>query len=383
MRTLIYLDHSATTKPDAAILQTFLAVNEDYWFNPASIHKGGDQAANLLERAREQVATLLKTPSKSVIFTSGGTEGNNYVLRGAEIATKSRGKHILVSSVEHPSVLETAKVLQNEGFDVEWIAVDSNGQVCLADLDRKVRNDTILVSIQHVNNEIGTIQPIVDSIDIIRTKSRAIIHMDAVQSYGKLQVDFDKYPVDWITLSSHKFHGIKGSGVAASRNHITLPPYIHGGGQEHGHRSGTTPVAQAVSTAKSMRLAANEQQATFKHLDMLQKELRKFFEELSAVNILTPDISAPHILTVAVRGVKGEVLVNALEKREIYVSTSSACSSKKKGTSHVLEAMNLHSELIDGVIRISTGKHTSIEEIEQFKLHFTHVMKQLERNVKS
>lgn len=380
---MIYLDHSATTKPDPAILQTFLTVNETYWFNPASIHKGGDQAANLLERAREQVATLLKTVPKSVVFTSGGTEGNNYILMGAAKTASAKGKHIIVSSVEHPSVIETAKALESEGFDVDWLAVDAACHIRLDDLERKLRKDTCVVSIQHVNNETGTIQPITEAISIIRENSRAYIHMDAVQSYGKLPVDFELYPVDWITLSAHKFHGLKGTGVAVSRNPISLPPYIHGGGQEHGHRSGTAPVAQAVSMAKAMRLAKDEQQVTFQQLHTLQSDLRTFFKEISAVRILTPENAAPHILTVAVRGVKGEVLVNALETKDIYVSTSSACSSKKKGTSHVLEAMNVHPELIDGVIRISTGKQTTQQEIDQFKLHFTQVMKQLERNVKS
>lgn len=379
---MIYLDHSATTKPDADILQTFVKVNEDYWFNPASIHKGGDQAANLLEQARQQVAALVKTSSKSVVFTSGGTEGNNYVVMGVAKALQSRGNHILISSVEHPSLIETGKALNNEGFEVEWIAIDSTGRVNVKDLEKKIRKDTILVSVQHVNNETGTIQPITEIIQLVRNNSRAILHMDAVQSYGKMPVDFETYPVDWMTLSSHKFHGIKGTGVAVCRTPITIPPYIHGGGQEHGHRSGTTPVAQAVSTAKAMRIAATGEPFVSEHLRKLQKELRSYFENQTAVHILTPQESAPHIMTVAVRGVKGEVLVNALERKEIFVSTSSACSSKKKGTSHVLEAMHVHPELIDGVIRISTGKNITIEDIEEFKLQFTEVMKQVERNVK-
>lgn len=380
---MIYLDHSATTKPDADILQTFLTVNETYWFNPASIHKGGDQAANLLERAREKVAALVKTSPKSVVFTSGGTESNNYVMMGAAKVAHSRSNHIVVSTVEHPSVIEVAKALESDGFEVDWVAVDSTGQIRLDDLEQKIRKETCVVSIQHVNNETGTIQPLAEAIQIIRKKSRALIHMDAVQSFGKLPVDFETYPVDWITLSAHKFHGIKGSGIAVSRSPITLPPYIHGGGQEHGHRSGTTSVAHAVSMAKAMRLANDQQQVTYQQLRLLQRELRTYFEGLPSVRMLTPEKSAPHILTVAVRGVKGEVLVNALETKDIYVSTSSACSSKKKGTSHVLEAMDVHPELIDGVIRISMGKDTSPEDINQFKLHFTQVMKQLERNVKS
>ncbi|PJK17371.1 aminotransferase [Chryseomicrobium excrementi] len=378
---MIYLDNSATTKPDSSVLDSFVKVNESLWFNPASIHALGDQTNRLLESARGQIAELLKTQTKSVIFTSGGTEGTNFVVRQTAKARKSIGKHILISKVEHPAGIEVGKLMLDEGFEVDWLEVDSTGAIQLEDLKKKIRRTTTVVSIQHVNNEIGTIQPLQECLEIIRSNSRAIVHVDAVQSYGKLPVDFDSLPVDWLTLSGHKFHGIKGSGVVVCSKAIDLEALIVGGGQEFGLRSGTAPVAQAVALAKAMRLAHQDQQVTHDKLSLLQQRLLDFFSHHPLVTVLTPKNAAPHIVTVAVKGVTGEVLVNALEKHEIYVSTSSACSSKKKSTSHVLEAMNVPNELIDGVIRISMGKDTTEQDITTFLKTFDLILRQLERNL--
>lgn len=378
---MIYLDNSATTKPDASVLASFIKVNEELWYNPSSIHAGGEQANKLLETARAQVATVLKTKAKSVVFTSGGTESSNFVLRQTALEKKDIGRHILLSAVEHPSVREVGLYLAQQGYEVEWLDVDQTGTVLPSELKQKIRKDTIIVSVQHVNNEIGTIQPIKELVAITRNHSRASFHVDAVQSFGKLPVDFEQLPVDWITLSSHKYHGLKGSGIAACNRSITLEPFILGGGQESGYRSGTTAVAQAVSTARATRLAFEEQQQNFIRLTKMQRILRKAVTELPLVTILTPELAAPHILSVAVKGVKGEVLVNALEKKGIYVSTSSACSSKKTSTSHVLEAMGVSKELIDGVIRISMSKDTTEQEIESFNQTFQEILQLLERNL--
>lgn len=378
---MIYLDNSATTKPDPSVLESFIKVNENFWFNPASIHALGDQANRLLETARGQIADLLKTQAKSVIFTSGGTEGTNFVVRQTAKARKSIGTHILISKVEHPAGIEVGKLLEGEGFNVEWLEVDNTGAVQLEDLKKKIRRTTTVVSIQHVNNEIGTIQPLQKCLEIIRSNSRAVVHVDAVQSYGKLPVDFDSLPVDWITLSGHKFHGIKGSGVAVCSKQIDLEALIVGGGQEYGFRSGTAPVAQAVALAKAMRLAAEKQQMTHDKLLLLKHQLLDFAESHPLITVVTPKNAAPHIVTLAVKGVTGEVLVNALEKHQIYVSTSSACSSKKKSTSHVLKAMKIPNELIDGVIRISMGKDTTEQDIKTFLETFDLILRQLERNL--
>lgn len=378
---MIYLDNSATTKPDPSVLESFIKVNESLWFNPASIHALGDQTNRLLESARAQIAELLKTQTKSVIFTSGGTEGTNFVVRQTAKARKSIGKHILISKVEHPAGIEVGKLMLDEGFEVEWLEVDSTGAIQLEDLKKKIRRTTTVVSIQHVNNEIGTIQPLQECLEIIRSNSRAIVHVDAVQSYGKLPVDFDNLPVDWLTLSGHKFHGIKGSGVVVCSKAIDLDALIVGGGQEFGLRSGTAPVAQAVALAKAMRLAQQDQQMVHDKLVMFQQQLFNFSGGHPLVTVLTPKNSAPHIVTLAVKGVTGEVLVNALEKHQIYVSTSSACSSKKKLTSHVLEAMKVPNELIDGVIRISMGKDTTEQDIQTFIKTFDLILRQLERNL--
>lgn len=379
--SLIYLDHSATTPPDPEVLDAFMKVNQQYWFNPASIHEAGAKTQSLLESARKQIAALLKTDHSYVVFTSGGTESNNYVLFGTAKELRHRGNHILLSAVEHPSVREVGLELERQGFVVEWIDVDESGQIRLEDLENKLRPTTILVSIQYVNNEVGTIQPINKAASIIKSISRAMIHVDAVQAYGKLSVDFDELDVDWVTLSSHKFNGIKGTGIAAARDTIHIPALLQGGGQEFGHRSGTVAVAQAVATSKAMRIAAESKLRVFEHLTSLQKNLRVYFDSQPLVRVLTPIESSPHVMTVAVRGITGEVLVNALEKHDIFVSTSSACSSKRKSTSHVLTAMQVHPKWIDGVIRISMGKSTTLEEINEFKLRFSTIVKQLERNL--
>ncbi|WP_392454073.1 cysteine desulfurase family protein [Chryseomicrobium aureum] len=379
---MIYLDNSATTKPDTEVLAAFLKVNEEFWFNPSSIHEGGEKANKLLESARAQIAGLLKTDSKSVLFTSGGTEGANFVLKQAAVDRESIGKHILISAVEHPSVLEVGKYLSTRGFEVEWLEVNTDGMVLVEELERKIRKDTSVISIQHINNELGTLQPIRELVKVARARSRAVFHVDAVQSVGKIVVDFDSLPVDWITLSAHKFHGIKGTGIVACHSKIHLEPLIHGGGQEFGLRSGTTAVAQAVSTAKAFRLAVESLEQTSTHLARLKASLVSFFYEHPFVTVLTPASSAPHIVTIAVKGVTGEVLVNALEKKGIYVSTSSACSSKKTTRSHVLEAIGLSKELIDGVIRISMGKDTTEQDVQTLQDVMNEILRQLERNLK-
>ncbi|MBK3493598.1 cysteine desulfurase [Viridibacillus sp. YIM B01967] len=375
---MIYLDHSATTKPDSAVLQTFIQANERYYANPASLHQLGTEANTLLMKAREQIAQILNTESEHIIFTSGGTESNNFAVKGLARANQHRGKHILISAIEHPSVIESAHHLTNEGFELEFIDVDDHGRIKLADLQRKIRKDTVLVSIMHVNNEMGAIQPITDITQIVRANSRAFFHVDAVQSFGKIPVQFqgDVGP-DAMTISGHKINGLKGTGLLAFSKRIKIQPIMHGGGQELGYRSGTVAVPQNVSLAKAMRLAAEHMSENTDKFVQWRNDLHAFFNKFYHVHVISNNDGAPHIVSCSVRGLKGEVIVNALQSEGFIVSTSSACSSKNSDISHVVEALYIEESFQKGVIRISLGNGLTNSNIDQFKIVFAKMMKQL------
>ncbi|MET1014365.1 MAG: cysteine desulfurase family protein, partial [Paenisporosarcina sp.] len=235
---LNYLDHSATTKPRKEVLDAFVKVNEEYYGNPASIHEMGVEANALLERARSQIAGMLGTENHKVIFTSGGTESNHFSITGVAKGLKSRGSHIITSKIEHPSVLETVKQLENDGFEIDYLDVNKDGIVSIEDLQSKLRKDTVLVSVMHINNEIGSIQPIAELAMHIKKYSRAIFHVDAIQSFGKYSVDFDSLGADIVSISGHKINGLKGTGIVAWKPELTFLPVLVGGGQEYGLRSG-------------------------------------------------------------------------------------------------------------------------------------------------
>ncbi|MGE7914674.1 cysteine desulfurase family protein [Lysinibacillus xylanilyticus] len=374
----IYLDNSATTKPLKEVMQAFMVVNEQYYANPASIHAMGVESNELLMRAREQVADILHTEAKNVLFTSGGTESNNAAILGLARSNTHKGNHILTTEIEHPSVLESVKQLEQEGFDVDYLQVDKNGVISLEELRAKVRKDTILVSMMHVNNEMGAIQPIVEAAKIIHELSRAPFHVDAVQSFGKLPISFnDDEGPDCISISGHKIHGFKGSGVLAFRKKMKWQPYALGGGQEFGLRSGTVAVPQAVALSKAARVAVET-------MNDRAKKYRQWYEEIctqlhgygEAVHILSTPQGAAHILSFSIRDLKGEVIINAMQKRHVIVSTSSACSSKQTKTSHVVEALNLDEHFKKGVIRISFGAYVTDEDIVKFKQFLEEVMKE-------
>lgn len=376
---MIYLDNSATTKPLPEVLDTFVKVNEMYYANPASIHEAGVESNNLLNSARNQIARILNTKDELVLFTGGGTESNNFAIFGITKANQHIGKHIITTEIEHPSVLESMKELENRGYEVDYLKVDSNGVISLNELKEKLRKDTVLVSIMHVNNEIGSIQPISDAANIIHENSRAFFHVDAVQSFGKLPLAFDgENGPDILSISGHKIHALKGSGVIAFRKRITISPYLIGGGQEYGLRSGTVAVPQAVALSKASRIA-NE------NLDNSMAKYRKWHEELykylqqfgNEVFIASPKNGAGHILSFSVKQLKGEILINALQKRKVIVSTSSACSSKQKKISHVIKAINVPDEYKNGVLRLSFGALTTDEDIQSFKKAFSEIMEEL------
>lgn len=375
----IYLDNSATTKPYQEVMQTFMAVNEQYYANPASIHAMGVESNALLMRAREQVADILKTEAKNVLFTSGGTESNNTAILGLARGNTHKGKHVLTTEIEHLSVLESVKQLEKEGFEIEYLRVNKQGVISLDELKAKIRKDTILVSIMHVNNEMGAIQPIFEAAAIVHTESRAAFHVDAVQSFGKLPLIFKgEGGPDCITISGHKIHGFKGSGVLAFRKQMQWQPYALGGGQEFGLRSGTVAVPQAVALAKAARMAVETMNERSENYRKWQQQIRAALAHFGdVVHILSTPECAAHILSFSVRDLKGEILINAMQKHGVIVSTSSACSSKQTKTSHVVEALNIDEHFKKGVIRVSFGAYVTSDDIDQLLQVINTVLKEL------
>lgn len=381
---MIYFDNAATTKPYKEVLNTFIEVNEKYYANPASIHQAGVESNTLLKMARHQIAEILHTKDENVLFTAGGTESNNFALFGVSAANTHIGKHIITTEIEHASILEAAKKLETLGFEVDYLKVDENGVISLDELKQKLRKDTTLVSIMHVNNEIGSIQPIEDAAKLIHENSRALFHVDAVQSFGKLPLRFNNEDSpDILSISGHKIHALKGTGVIAFRKKIQIEPFILGGGQEFGLRSGTVAVPQAVALAKAARLTTENLQLNVANYRKWRDDLYDFFNTFGEnVQLFSTKDGAPHIVSLAVLDLKGEIIINALQNKGLIVSTSSACSSRQKKTSHVVEALNIHSNYKKGVIRISFGAHNREEDIVELKRVFSTMMKEIKGELK-
>lgn len=374
---MIYFDNSATTMPDDRVLDTFIKSSKAFFANPSSLHRLGIEADRLLARASEQVAELAGMSGGTVVFTSGGTEADNLALFGLARGNRAHGKKILVSAIEHPAILRSIPQLEKEGFEVGTIRVGRDGVIDLADLADQLTPETSVVSIMHVNNETGAIQPLEEAGSLIRAKSRAVFHSDAVQSFGKVPIPASENGPDAISVSAHKIHGIEGSGALILKKRHGLEAILFGGNQQEGLRSGTVPVAHAAALAKAMRLAAEEiGRAPYAEW---RNGLIRYFGDFDKVMVLGAEENAPHILSVAIRGIKGEIAVNALQEQDIYVSTSSACSSRSRKESHVLQAMGVPDDYRHGVIRISFGRMNSEKDITRFKEVFTTFMETIER----
>jgi cysteine desulfurase len=374
---MIYLDNSATTAPSEEVLSSFIKVNKRFYANAASLHLAGKETEAFLERAREQILSIVGAPDGQVIFTSGGTEANNLALLGFARKFKSRGNHIITTSIEHPSIINAAKQLEKEGFVIDYLSVNEFGMISLDELAEKLRKDTTVVSIMHVNNEIGTIQPIEECAKVIKQHSRAIFHSDTVQSIGKLPISIADEGPDAITVSAHKIHGLKGSGALITRKGL-LPESINfGGGQEFGIRSGTVSVPDAAALALAMRLITEKN--TTENYSNWRQRLVNYIKDTKDVIILAEKNSAPHILSIAFFRIKGEVAVNHFQENGITVSTSSACSSKTGQAGHVIEAIRLTEPYKQGVIRISFGENNELSDVVKFEKVFSDFVDILQR----
>ncbi|NYF25188.1 cysteine desulfurase family protein [Sporosarcina sp. JAI121] len=377
---MIYFDNSATTIPDDSVLASFVQVNKRFFANPASLHLAGKEAEALLNRSREQILSIVGAPDGVVLFTSGGTEANNLAVIGFARALQSRGKHLITTKIEHPSVLLAMEYLECQGFEVDYLSVDEQGIISIEELKSKLRTDTILVSIMHVNNEIGAVQEISECARIIKEHSRAIFHSDTVQSFGKLPVSLTGEGPDAITISAHKINGLKGSGLLALRKGRTPEAINFGGGQENGLRSGTVSVADAAALAKAMRMGSMDtEQPNFRQW---RNRLIEFIKQFKDVLVLAPEKGAPHILSIAFNKINGEVAVNFFQENGITISTSSACSSKSTTVGHVIEAIGVNGKYKNGVIRISFGKNNTEKEIVEFEHVFARFMDLLGRGNK-
>ncbi|MDL4841344.1 cysteine desulfurase family protein [Aquibacillus rhizosphaerae] len=374
---MIYLDNSATTRPYSEVIDTFKQVSEKFYGNPSSIHRFGNEAERLLIKAKQQASNLLEVSENEIVFTSGGTEGNNTAIKGIAFAHQNRGKHIITSQIEHPSVLETCKALENIGYIVTYLPVNSHGVVSVEDVEAAITKETILISIMHVNNELGSIQPIEAIGSIAKKHPKLFFHVDHVQGFGKIPLKLQDSGIDMCTVSGHKINGLKGTGLLYIKKKTKLFPLLHGGNQEIGYRSGTENLAGIVSLVKAIRLNLEKQNSDCEKLIQLNKELRKCLETIKGIVINTPTNGAHHILNFSIPGYKPEVIIHALGEKGIYISTKSACSSKQPDKSTILAACGLSDEVSKSALRVSLSFENNLDDIDKFCTSLDTVIKQL------
>ncbi len=377
----IYLDNSATTRVDPGVVGVMEGIFLNEYGNPSSLHGKGVQVEKLIKEARRSIASILQVEPEGIIFTSGGTESNNLAIRGTAMVPRRRGHHIITSSIEHLSVLNTFRDLEEQGYPVTYIEPDKRGLINPEAVAQAITDETILVSIMHVNNEVGSIEPIDKIGEVVKEKRRDIIfHVDAVQGFGKLPIYPERGNIDLLSISAHKLHGPKGVGALFIRKGVKIKPVITGGGQELGFRSGTENVPGIVGFGEAARLAADGMEEHSQRLNSLKERL---IERLSSsvpdaiVNGALGEESAPHILNLSFPGIRGEVLVHSLETRGIFVSTGSACSSRKASTSHVLTAMGLKEAISESSIRVSFSIFNTQEDVDLFVEALKDVLKEL------
>ncbi|MDO5516432.1 MAG: cysteine desulfurase family protein [Clostridium sp.] len=362
----VYFDNSATTKMSSEAIDEVALGMKEYFGNPSSLHNLGLKSEKKLRECREFIGKTINASENEIYFNAGGTEGNNLVLKGI----LKPGSHYITTPFEHASILNTAKRLEENGVKVTYLKLDENGRVDLEYLKECITKDTVLVSIMHVNNEIGVIQDVEKISHVIReNSSRAKFHVDGVQSYGKFPIDVKKMDIDFLTVSAHKFHGPKGCGFIYIKKNNNLVPLIEGGSQEFGLRAGTQNIGCIMGLTKAAEIAVNNMESNFEKVKAVKSRFIEKLKDIDNVRINSPlsDEYSPYILNVSFRGVRGEVLLHFLEESGIYVSTGSACSSKERvriGGSYVLKAINLTNDEIGGGIRFSFSDDNTIEEVD-------------------
>ena len=364
---LCYFDNSATTKCAPLVIEKMNEVMNEHYGNPSSLHNVGFDSEKMLSEARSIIAKSLKADEKEIIFTSGGTESNNMALLGLAMANKRAGRHIITSSIEHASVNAPLKMLEELDYEITYLPCDNNGTVSISELEDNIRDDTILVSIMHVNNEIGAVQPIEDIGRIIKKhNSNCLFHVDAIQSFGKYAINPKKMNIDLLSVSGHKIHGPKGSGFLYIKQGTKIKPIIYGGGQERGLRSGTENVYSQCGLGVAVSLMCDDMEDNVKKLRTLKEHFVDRIKDMdfATINGLTNEQSAPNIVSVSIKDVRAEVVLHSLEEKEIYVSAGSACSSNKPAISKTLQAINVPKEMLDKKVRFSFSIYNTIEEVD-------------------
>lgn len=362
-----YLDNSATTRVLDSVKDLMVTIMTEDYGNPSSMHRKGMEAERYVREARENIARTLKVQDKEIIFTSGGTESNNMALIGGAMANKRAGNHIITTRIEHASVYNPLAFLESQGFSVTYLDVDRKGHISLSDLQEALRPETILVSIMYVNNEIGAVEPVEEIGRIVKAYRPSILfHVDAIQAYGKYEIRPKKQNIDLLSVSGHKIHGPKGVGFLYLNEKAKVRPLLFGGGQQRDMRSGT----ENVPGAAGLGLAAKEMYTGFSDRTRKMTELKDYFidrvSELEGITVNSEKglESAPQIISVSFQGVRGEVLLHALEDRDIYVSSGSACSSNHPAISGTLKAVGVKKDLLDSTIRFSLGIYNTKEQLD-------------------
>ncbi|MFH0888842.1 MAG: cysteine desulfurase NifS [Planctomycetota bacterium] len=365
MQKIIYLDNSATTKVHPLVVEAMKPYWDGYYANPSSLHQNGRDVREAIDKAREQVAQLFGADPKEIIFTSGGTECDNLAIFGIAYANRSKGNHIITSQIEHHAVLNSCHQLEKQGFEVTYLPVDSDGCVMIKELEKSLRKETILVSIMHSNNEVGTIQPIEEIVEICNSKG-VICHTDAVQSVGKVRFDLGKSKLNLLSMSAHKIYGPKGVGVLYIRKGTKIIPLQYGGHHEFRRRAGTENTAGIIGCTKALELVYADMESTNKRMTELRNRLQGFISgnipEIKINGHLEKRL--PHLLNVSFKYVEGESILLNLDSYGICVSSGSACTSESLEPSHVLSAMGVPTEITHGSIRFSLGRETAKEEID-------------------
>ena len=361
------MDNSATTRCSDRACQLMVDLLTKDYGNPSSLHMKGIEAERFVETAKKKIAKTLRVSEKEIIFTSGGTESNNLAIIGAAMANRRAGNHIITTSIEHASVENPMEFLKEQGFEITYLSVDENGIISLEELEEAVTEQTILVSMMQVNNEIGAIEPVAEAAELIKKKNPAtLIHVDAIQSYGKMYIYPKKLGIDMLSVSGHKIHGPKGSGFLWVKEKTKLKPLILGGGQQKGMRSGTENVPGIAGLSLAAKTIYDNLDEKVEKMRVLKQHFIEGVEKIENTTIhgLYDETSAPHIISVGIAGIRSEVLLHALEDKGIYVSSGSACASNHPQISGVLKGIGAKQEFLDATLRFSMSEFTTLEEID-------------------
>ena len=370
---MIYLDYAANTPVDKRVLDTFYKVSLDYFGNPNSPHSLGDAARERMLNTTCQIANVLSVQREEIIYTSGASESNNMAIKGIAESYKRYGKHIITTFLEHASVTGPISALKNQGYEVDFVNITSNGQVDLSHLKELMRDDTILVSVCYVDSEVGTIQPIREISEIVHEKKHCYLHVDATQGIGKIPVSFDG--IDLMTFSAHKFYGINGSGVLLKKDNIMIEPLIHGGLSTTSFRSGTPALGLAAALGEALSLSLNQLEENLSYVRDLNKLLRDSFKENKHIAINSPEDASPYILNISIKGVNTNKFSEKLNTKEIYVATKSACCAPNTVSKPVF-AITKDKKLALQTLRISLSHLTTKEELEIFLNSFYELLKE-------